>query len=110
MEDVTLPQGTTVLADGKVEYVLRYPVKYMVGNSEEQLAKIIVRRKNFADNIAIKAMTNAVDIGFTLMCRLTGLDAKIISEIDDVDQEAFGQIVESFTTPGPQTQTSVPGS
>lgn len=106
----TLPEGATLLADGKVRYELRYPIKYKMGNADQELKEIIVRRKNFADNKAIKALNNEVDIGFTLFCRLTGVDEPIADQLDDIDQIAFGQIVESFTTSGPKTRTSAQAS
>jgi len=105
-----LPDGAELLPDGKVRYTLKWPVTYRIGNEEQRLETITIRRKVYADNLAIKAIGNPVDLGFTLLCRLTGLDAKIVQEIDDVDSDAFGQIVEGFTPPGPQTQTSAPGS
>ncbi len=105
-----LPEGATLIADGKVRYTLRYPIKYSMGNAEQELAEIVVRRKNFSDNKAIKALDNEVDIGFTLFCRLTGIEEAIADKLDDIDQIAFGRIVESFTTPGPKTQTSARAS
>lgn len=109
-QESTLPEGATLLADGKVRYELRYPIKYQLGGVEQQLSEIIVRRKNFGDNKAIKSLTNEVDIGMTLFVRLTGIDEVIADQLDDVDQMAFGQIVESFTMPGPKTPTSVRAS
>lgn len=105
-----LPEGSELREDGTVRYTLRYPIEYRVGNSPQKLTEIIVRRKNFADNKAIKALTNDVDIGFTLFCRLTGVEEPIADKLDDIDQMAFGQIVESFSKPGPKTTTSAPGS
>lgn len=97
----TLPHGAELLPDGKVRYTLRYPVEYRIGNGEEKLREIIIRRKNFDDNRAIAKLSNDVEIGFTLFCRLTGIEEAIAGKIDDVDQMAFGEILESFTTPGP---------
>lgn len=105
-----LPEGATLLEDGTVSYTLRWPVKYTIGNTAQKLENITVRRKNFADNRAIKKLDNPVDIGFTLFMRLTGLEAHLADQIDDVDQEAFGRIVDSFTKPGPATQTSAQDS
>lgn len=107
---VALPDGAELLGDGRVRWTLKWPVSYRIGNEEQRLEAIIIRRKTFADNLAIKSISNPVDIGFKLICRLTGLEPQIAEQLDDVDAEAFGQIVESFTTPGPQTQTSAPGS
>lgn len=109
-QESNLPEGATLLADGKVRYTLRYPIKYSMGNAEQELAEIVIRRKNFSDNRAIKALESDVDIGFTLFCRLTGVEEPIAEKLDDIDQMAFGQIVESFTTPGPKTPTSVRAS
>jgi len=36
------------------------------------------------------------------------MEASLVRRV--VDSDAFGQIVEGFTPPGPQTQTSAPGS
>lgn len=110
VEGAALPEGATLLPDGRVRYALRWPVRYSLGNSEQELKEIVVRRKNFADNKAIKALTNDVDIGFTLFTRLTGIEDALADRIDDIDQMAFGKIVESFTTPGPKTPTSAPVS
>jgi len=105
-----LPEGAELMSDGsgRVRYPLRYPISFKVGGVDQKLEEIIVRRKNFEDNLTIKAMTNEVDIGFTLFMRLTGIEEPIARKLDDVDQMAFGQIVESFTKPGPKMPMSAP--
>lgn len=109
-DGAALPEGATLMPDGRVRYTLRWPVRYSLGNSEQELKEIVVRRKNFADNKAIAPLSNDIEIGFMLFTRLTGIEEALADKIDDVDQMAFGKIVESFTTPGPKTPTSAPAS
>ncbi len=105
-----LPEGAQVLHDGKVRYELRWPITYQVGNEQQTLSHVTIRRKIYADNLAIKAINNPVDIGFALIQRLCGLEEPLIEAMDDADSEAIGAIIESFTQPGPRMPTSAPGS
>ena len=102
-----LPIGATVYADGSVGYILQYPIKYKVGAEDRSVNEVTVRRKRLDDNLAIKKLETNADVAFVLIQRLCDLDANTAKLVDDVDNEAIAEIIESFTTPGRTTGSDV---
>lgn len=103
-----LPDGAELLSDGTVRYPLAWPIAFQLAGVDQVLDEVIVRRKTMADNIAIKNKSNPVDVAMELLIRLCRLERKLVEQMDDVDSEAIGQIIESFTKPGRPTGSSVP--
>lgn len=95
-----LPEGAEVNSDGSVTYPLRFPIKYKVGAEERSVASVTIRRKNMADNLAIKKVDHPFDIAFTLIQRLCNLEPETVKLMDDVDCSTIADIVEGFTMPG----------
>ncbi len=106
IEPPPFPEGAVENADGSVTLPLHYPVDYTVGSEVHQVLEVTVRRKKMADTIAIKGLTNAVDVIVTTIELLTGLNSVAVKKLDDVDAHRIIDIVEGFSRPGRATGSS----
>lgn len=105
-ETTELPVGAALQPDGTVIYFLAYPITINVGGSEKSISEVTVRRKRMDDNMAISKMTDGAAVACELIIRLTGIEKAAAMLMDDVDSEAIGAIIQSFTTPGRPTGSS----
>ena len=103
MTENDLPKGAKLNPDGTIHYFLQHPIEYEKGSAKVAVADVTMRRKKMADNMAIKELSNGIDIVSVLIERLTGLEPYLVSELDDVDIEAMQIILDSFTQLGPKT-------
>lgn len=98
-----LPVNATENDDGSVTVPLVWPIRYKKGQADVSVETVTIRRKNTSDNMAIRKLDTAIEVGFVLVKRLTGLSDIETGLLDDVDAEIIGSIIEGFTSAGQTT-------
>lgn len=99
----TLPEGAVQNHDGTVTLPLLYPVEYKVGEEGNVVDDVTIRRPKMADTLAIKAITNPIDLIFSQITRLTGQPEAVVKKFDEVDVHRIVDVVEGFSKPGRAT-------
>ena len=80
---------------------LEYPIvtKRRIGSDvqEETLSVVTIRRPKGADLRALNTRGDIAALALDRIARLTGLDAKDVDKLDQLDIERIGDVMESFT-------------
>jgi hypothetical protein len=89
---------------GERTYTLVYPVTVHVGDREEKISEVTLRRPNAGDLLACEAAgTGGTARTVAMVERLSGLTGIAVKKLDALDFMAIDEIVESFMTPGQST-------
>ncbi|CAN5533470.1 hypothetical protein BH09PSE4_BH09PSE4_14600 [soil metagenome] len=81
-------------------YQLKFPISSQVGDDEETITTVQVRRPVARDFRAIDAVKGEIAQSLTMIEQLTGLMRVQVDKLDGVDMAAIGEIIEGFMLPG----------
>ena len=84
---------------GRVTYALKYPVQF----GTQEIAELSLRRPKGKDLRAFRDGDKTVSETLDLIGRLANQPKPVVDELDVVDIEALGAIINSFTESGRST-------
>lgn len=89
--------------DGSNRYTLLYPVKYRVGEKEELLETLQLRRLTLADRLILDEAIVYSEKVARILADMTGEPRVVLLKIDAADCERIDQIFGHFLQPGTAT-------
>ena len=87
------------MAGERVVYRLQYPIEF----GSETITELSLRRVKGKDIRAVRNTASPASETLDLIGRLSGQPRPVIDELDAIDVEEVGKIVEGFTKSGPPT-------
>jgi len=84
-------------------YVLVVPVTYMIGEEQQALSTVKLRRLNGADMLIMDQPISFTEKLFLVLESMTGLMRAVILKIDAVDLDRLDECIGYFREPGSVT-------